>query len=155
MFSQTVEYALRAMVYLAASHEELSSSEKIAEATHVPSRYLSKVMRDLVIAGLVGSQRGPNGGFSLARPPAKISILDVINAVDPFRRITECPLGNPLHAKLCPLHQRLDSALATVEAEFAKTALDEVIADAPGRNKCGILTSSGAPQQVIIRRRGA
>lgn len=154
MFSQTVEYALRAMVYLAGNQEEASSSEKIAEATRVPPGYLSKVMRDLVVSGLVLSQRGPNGGFSLARPPARISILDAINAVDPIRRITECPLGNPLHTKLCPLHQRLDHALATIEAEFAKTSLDEIIIEANARGKCSILMQP-RPQQVSVRKRGA
>jgi Rrf2 family protein len=154
MFSQTVEYALRAMVYLASQPEEASNSEKIAEATQVPAGYLSKVMRDLVVGGLLSSQRGPNGGFTLARPADKISILDVINSVDPIRRISECPLGNPLHVKLCPLHQRLDNALAAIETEFAKTSLDEIIVEANTKGKCGVLMMP-SKQQVTVRRRAA
>ncbi|MBX3385025.1 MAG: Rrf2 family transcriptional regulator [Phycisphaeraceae bacterium] len=128
MLSQTVEYALRAMVHLAAQKpDELLSSEAIAARTKVPKGYLSKILRDLVVAELISSQRGPNGGFALARPPSRISILDVFIAVDPIRRITKCPLGNPAHLKLCPLHRRLDDALALIEREYAKTTLAEVL----------------------------
>lgn len=128
MLSQTIEYALRAMTHLAAlPPEKTVSSETIAEKTLVPRNYLSKVMRDLVLAELVTSQRGPNGGFGLTRPPERITILDVINAVDPIKRITKCPLGNPAHLRLCPLHRRMDDALAMVEKEFARTTLSELL----------------------------
>lgn len=128
MLSQTIEYALRAMTHLASLPPETSiNSETIAEKTRVPRNYLSKVMRDLVLAELVTSQRGPNGGFALSRAPEKITILDVVNAVDPITRITKCPLGNPAHLRLCPLHRRLDDALAMVEKEFARTTLSELL----------------------------
>ncbi|MGD9692950.1 MAG: Rrf2 family transcriptional regulator [Phycisphaerales bacterium] len=128
MLSKTVEYALRAVMHLASLPDDRSaSSSAVAAATHVPQGYLSKVLRDLVVAGLVASQRGPHGGFSLARPPRDISILDVINAVDPIPRIERCPLGNPDHSELCPLHRRLDDALAAFENEFRCLALQDVL----------------------------
>lgn len=128
MLSQTVEYALRAMTDLASlPPETASNSESIAERTKVPKGYLSKVLRDLVVAELVVSQRGPSGGFTLARSARDISILDVIRAVDPIKRITECPLGNPEHIDLCPLHRRLDESIAMVEREFARTCIAEVM----------------------------
>ena len=77
---------------------------------------------------LILSQRGPNGGFSLARSSEQISMLDVVNAVDPMKRIRRCPLGNPAHVKLCPLHHRIDNAMDMVEREFGATSLAEVIA---------------------------
>lgn len=128
MLSQTVEYALRAMTFLAATGPgEALNSETIAERTKVPKGYLSKILRDLVVASLVDSQRGPHGGFTLSRPPGKITILDVVNAVDPIKRIKKCPLGNPAHLHLCPLHRRLDDAIATIEEEFRLTSLAEVL----------------------------
>ncbi|MBL8991392.1 MAG: Rrf2 family transcriptional regulator [Phycisphaerae bacterium] len=128
MLSQTVEYALRAMMHLAGlPPDAAANSETIAERTKVPKGYLSKVMRDLVVAGLIDSRRGPSGGFRLARPARDISMLDVINAVDPLQRITRCPLGNPAHLNLCPLHRRLDDAIATMEREFRRTSLAEVL----------------------------
>ncbi|HLP83758.1 MAG TPA: Rrf2 family transcriptional regulator [Phycisphaerales bacterium] len=128
MISQTIEYALRAMTHLAALKSDASvTSETIAERTKVPKGYLSKILRDLTVAGLINSQRGPNGGFSLSRPSSQISMLDVINAVGPIERVTKCPLGNPAHVKLCPLHRRLDDALASMEREFARTSLHEIL----------------------------
>ncbi len=138
MISQTIEYALRAMVYLASLGDGgTANSESVAKATKVPKGYLSKVMRDLVLAGLIGSQRGPNGGFCLQRLPKDISILDEVNAVDPIGRIKRCPLGNPEHMQLCPLHKQLDGALDTVEQGFARTSLAEIIESAKrARSTC-------------------
>lgn len=142
MLSQTVEYALRAMIHLAARESGVTlTAEALAERTRVPQGYLSKVMRDLVVAELVHSQRGPRGGFTLARPPADITMLEVVNAVDPIRRITRCPLGNPAHVKLCPLHKRLDDALAMIEREFAQTTLAEILETSTrGSAQCRTLT---------------
>lgn len=134
MLSQTVEYALRAMVHLAALHHDSAlNSETIAARTKVPKGYLSKLLRDLTVAELLVARRGPRGGFTLARTPARISVLEVINAVDPIKRIKKCPLGNPAHLHLCPLHRRLDDAIAMVEREFSRTTLAE-LTDSAGKH---------------------
>jgi len=130
MFSQTVEYALRAVVLLAGNPELARTSEQIAEITQVPHAYLSKVLKGLCNTGLIRSQRGIGGGFTLVAAPDKLTILEVVNAVDPIRRIKTCPLGISTHgARLCPLHKRLDDALASVETAFRATTLAEVLAD--------------------------
>lgn len=149
MLSQTIEYALRAMTHLASlPPEKTVSSETIAEKTQVPRNYLSKVMRDLVLAELVTSQRGPNGGFGLTRPPERITILDVVNAVDPIKRITKCPLGNPAHLRLCPLHRRMDDALALVEKEFGRTTLCELLeTTVQASGTCRKMAAGKAPKQ--------
>ncbi len=133
MMSQTVEYALRAMVCLANAAPEHETTESLSRATQVPAAYLSKVMLGLTRAGLVRSQRGPNGGFTLARPPASISLLEVVNAVDPIRRIHTCPLGIREHGgRLCPLHRRLDQVLAMTEKAFSDTSLADVVGEKGG-----------------------
>jgi Rrf2 family nitric oxide-sensitive transcriptional repressor len=130
MFSQTVEYALRAVVHLADRSPASRTTDQIAAATRVPRAYLSKVLQALAQAGLVQSQRGIHGGISLAKPPAELTILEVVNAVDPIRRITTCPLGLAAHGvRLCPLHRRVDDALALVENTFGSTTLAEVLAE--------------------------
>lgn len=134
MLSQTVEYSLRSVTYLATDAEESRTLGQIAAATKVPKAYLSKVMQLLVRQGLVASRRGIGGGFALARPPEKIRILEVVQAVEPIQRITTCPLGLAAHGKrLCPLHRRLDDALATMEKAFAATTLAEILA-APSKS---------------------
>ena len=130
MISQTVEYALRAMVFLAGQNGKPQTNEQISTATKVPAAYLSKVLQSLGRGGLVHAQRGAHGGFMLARGPEALTILEVVNAVDPVQRIRSCPLGLKSHGvQLCPLHRRLDDALAQVEQAFGATTLAEVLAE--------------------------
>ncbi|MBX9680463.1 MAG: Rrf2 family transcriptional regulator [Gemmataceae bacterium] len=135
MFSQTVEYALRAVVHLASDSPAAKTTEEIARATLVPQAYLAKVLQSLVQAGVLRSQRGIGGGIALAKTPSELTILEVVNAVDPIRRIKTCPLGLPTHGStLCPLHRRLDDSLAAVESAFASTTLQEIL-DEPTSSK--------------------
>ena len=127
MLSTTAEYALRAIVWLAAQKEAACTTEQISQATEVPAAYLSKVLQTLGKAGIVRSQRGLGGGFSLAGDPQQLTVLDVINSVDPLRRIRSCPLKLASHGgKLCPLHSRLDAAAATIEEAFGKCTIADL-----------------------------
>jgi Rrf2 family protein len=128
MISQTAEYALRAIVYLAGQDSPRTTLE-IAATTQVPAGYLAKLMQNLSRAGLVRSQRGLNGGYTLAHKPHELSILAVVNAVDPIQRFAECPLGIQSHGRrLCPLHYRLDQAAAMVEKAFSETMVADLLA---------------------------
>jgi Rrf2 family protein len=133
MISQTAEYALRAIVYLA-DQGEARTTQEIAKATLVPSSYLSKVMQSLSRAQVVRSQRGLHGGFTLAKAPDELSVWDVIEAVDPIQRIRTCPLGLKGHVKLCPLHRRLDDALALVENAFRESTVGDLLRE-PTKSK--------------------
>ena len=135
MISQTAEYALRAIIFLAGDPESPSTTRQIAEGTRVPPPYLSKVLQGLARAGLVHPQRGLHGGFRLRKPPERITIYEVIQSVDPFKRIRECPLGIEAHGvNLCPLHRRLDDAMETVEQSFRESTVAELLAE-PSRSK--------------------
>ena len=130
MFSQTVEYALRAVIYLADHSPAARTTDQIAEVTLVPKAYLSKVIQGLCRAGVVQSKRGLGGGISLVKLPTELTILDVVNAVEPIARIQQCPLGLRAHGvRLCPLHRRMDNALALVEDAFRQTTLAEILAE--------------------------
>ena len=105
-------------------------SEPFAEATRVPKPYLSKVLQGLGRAGVVRSRRGVRGGVTLTKSPDELTILEVVEAVEPIGRIRTCPLGLEAHGtNLCPLHRRLDEALEQVEAAFRATTLAEVLAE--------------------------
>jgi Rrf2 family nitric oxide-sensitive transcriptional repressor len=133
MFSQTSEYALRLIVYLASLGGKPATIPQIAHATRAPEGYLAKVLRSLALAELVRSQRGPQGGSVLARPAKQITVYDVIQAVDPIHRITTCPLGIKGHGiNLCPLHRRLDQAIAMVEDAFKNSTIAELVTSPAG-----------------------
>lgn len=130
MLSQTTEYALRLVVHLAGKDGAPATIAELTQATRIPAGYLAKVLRQLARAGLVRSQRGPRGGSVLARSAAELTVLDVVQAVDPLERITVCPLGLRTHGvNLCPLHRRLDAAIAAVERAFAESSLAELLTE--------------------------
>ena len=130
MLSQTVEYALRAVVYLANRPGESARTSEIAELTKVPPAYLSKVLQALSREEIVTSRRGIGGGVTLSRDPSELTVLDVVEAVDPIQRINSCPLELKAHGvHLCPLHRRLDNAMKAVEDAFAATTLAEILGE--------------------------
>jgi Rrf2 family protein len=151
MFSQTVEYALRAVVYLAYESPEARTTEQIHQATQVKKAYLSKILQGLAKRGIVTTQRGIGGGVALAKSPEELTILDVVNAVEPLMRIRTCPLGLQSHGvRLCPLHRRMDQALESVETAFAESTLAEVLAEP---SKSVPLCDGPAPPQALKLRR--
>ncbi|MFO1042252.1 MAG: Rrf2 family transcriptional regulator [Planctomycetaceae bacterium] len=142
MISQTAEYALRAIVYLA-DQKGARTTSQIAETTQIPSGYLAKIMQQLGRAKLVTSQRGLNGGFTLALKPEELTVLEVVNAIDPVQRYHTCPLG--LHGMhLCPLHRKLDDAAQAIEATFNGATIANLL-DAPANRRplCGFPAADG------------
>lgn len=130
MFSQTVEYALRAVVWLAQNSPEPQKTANIAVATKVPPAYLAKVLQGLRAKKIVRLQRGIGGGVSLVDSPDQLTILKVVNAVDPIQRIKTCPLELKSHGvRLCSLHRRMDNAMLEMENAFAATTLAELLSD--------------------------
>lgn len=127
MISQTAEYALRAMVFLA-MRGSAATTEQIAEVTKVPVHYLSKILQQLGRSNLVISQRGIGGGFTLTHPISSTTVLDIVNAVDPIKKLETCPLGLEAHGvNLCPLHKRISEATEAVECAFASSTLAELV----------------------------
>lgn len=130
MFSQTAEYALRAVACLARRPGEPMTTRQLALASRVPAGYLSKVLQALARAGVVSGQRGLNGGFVLARPAEELTLLDVVRVADGSRRITSCPMGLPQHGTgLCPLHRRLDEAAELAERTLGGVTVAAVLSE--------------------------
>lgn len=134
VITQAVEYSLRAIVALAKQGGRPYTARQLSELTETPAPYLSKLMQTLVRFELVHSRRGVNGGFVLARRPEDMTIYDVVQAVEPLKRIRKCPLKISEHSgALCPLHRRLDEALEMVERTFRETTLADLLNDPAGR----------------------
>ena len=133
MISQTAEYALRSVVCLAIQPHKALTTGQIAKTTKVPGSYLSKVLQALGKAGIVRSQRGLHGGFTLAKSAEELSLLDVINAVDPIQHIDSCPLDLAQHgANLCPLHKRLNESINLIEKAYKESSIGELLRESTG-----------------------
>lgn len=132
MLSQTSEYALRAVVYLATTYPDPAPNHLIAENCHVPRDYLAKILLGLRQSGLVASQRGKNGGFVLTRPPEEVSLREVVDCVDPIERVIECPRAVEEHCEeLCPLHRFLDEVAAKVIAALESQTIADLANGTP------------------------
>jgi Rrf2 family protein len=89
--SKKADYALLAMRHLAANADRGAvSARELAEAYDLPPELLAKVLQRLVRGQLLTSVQGIRGGYGLARPPAAISVADVINAIDGPLTVTAC-----------------------------------------------------------------
>jgi Rrf2 family protein len=122
--SQTAEYALRAMVALATGNGRPRTAQDLARESKIPLDYLSKILNSLARAGIITGQRGRGGGFQPAQSASELTVLRVLSAVDPVKRIKTCPLGLEAHGEnLCPLHRKLDDAARLVEEAFASTTI--------------------------------
>ena len=80
--SARADYALRAAIELAAAHGDRVTAEHLARAQEVPGEILETILTHLRRSNIVRSQRGPDGGFWLARPAAAISLAEIIRAID-------------------------------------------------------------------------
>ncbi len=140
LLSDASEYALRGVVWLAQRKEQTFKLREIAEGTKAAPGYLIKVLQALAKAGILSTQRGSNGGFSLIREAETLSVLEVINAVDPIERIQTCPLGLKSHGTcLCPMHKRIDDAMGVIEATFR----DSTVADLLDSSAASVPMSDG------------
>jgi Rrf2 family protein len=80
--SARADYALRAAIELAAAQDGHVTAEQLAQAQNIPGKFLETILTHLRRSNIVRSQRGPDGGFWLARPAAEISLADIIRAID-------------------------------------------------------------------------
>lgn len=129
MLTQTADYALRALIYLAHAPEDgYHQTRDLAAALNVPANYLGKVLQQLGHQQIVESQRGMNGGFRLARLPEQVRLFDVIAALDLLPHDPECPLTTGgRQIELCHLHRRFAAMTATYVAFLKDTTLADVL----------------------------
>lgn len=135
-FNQATDYAFRVILFLAGqSPDEVVKGQTIAERQKIPFGFLQKIMRALSKSHLVKSYRGVEGGFSLARPPAAITLLDVVEAMEGPIEMQRC-LNDPEScgrscAHRCPVH----ASLAAIQADFIAALRQVNFADLAEQNK--------------------
>ncbi len=150
MISHTAEYALRSVVFLGSHVGQPMTTQRIAAVTGVPVGYLSKVLQSLGKARVVDAQRGLRGGYVLARPIEELTLLDVINAVDPIRRLAAVPSGGSEEdGPLAALHRRLDEGIERVESLLRDTTIEQLV------NGGGSSASDGPLSLFAVRDLGA
>ena len=137
MLSQTAEYALRTVLYLADRRDDgLVGADELARALGVPRNYLSKTLHRLTRERILFSARGEGGGFRLAADPRRLTLLEVVEPFDAISGQRRCLLGRPTcdDRTPCPAHHRWKAVSTQVADFFRRTTVAELVADA-GRTR--------------------
>lgn len=125
--NQTIAYAIAAVAHIAAEPAgSLVSNTAICKATTMPDRYLLQILRTLVTEGILVSTRGVTGGYKLAKPAGKITLLAIIEAIDG-------PIGQRERVDMPSMPGRLASsvegAFAAIEVDARKRLAKVTLAD--------------------------
>lgn len=108
-FSKKCEYALQAILLMAASEDDcVCPAEEISKKLNIPKEFISKILQSLTNSGLVESKKGKGGGFKLAKQPSKIKLIDIVEAIDGLESFNTCVLGFPncSDKNPCPVHNK-------------------------------------------------
>jgi len=125
--SAKVDYAVRALVVLAASDGKPISGAAIAEAGGLPRKFLDAILAELRRSGLVQSQRGSDGGYRLARPADEIALADIFRAID--GPLAEVRGERPEQASYVGVAQSLQSVWIAVRASLRSVLEETTLAD--------------------------
>lgn len=109
IFSKTCELGLQAVLFLSIKKEKrIFTATEVSKELKVPKEYVSKVMQILTSSGIIGSKKGKNGGFYLAKSPSSIKLIDIVEAIDGLEIFNNCVLGFPgcSNENPCPVHEK-------------------------------------------------
>ncbi len=111
MLSNTSKYAIRAVIYLAlySTKEKKAGIKEIAEKLNIPSPFLGKILQLLARHGILGSTKGPNGGFYLNKPALDISLMEIIELIDGTDSFSACAIRTEpcSYEKPCSVHHKI------------------------------------------------
>ena len=109
IFSKKCELALQAVLFLSVKKEKkIFNAIEISEELKVPKEFVSKMLQILTDSGIVGSKKGKNGGFYLAKRASTIKLIDIVEAIDGLDVFQNCVLGFPgcTVSEPCPVHEK-------------------------------------------------
>ncbi len=124
------DYVVRAAICLASAYESGIPTKRHQVSTEmgIPRTFVSQILGNLVQAGLAVSSAGKDGGYRLSRPPASMTLLEVVEAGEGPLTLGSCTLGDgPCHwDAVCPLHESWSSASSALRKELTATSLAEI-----------------------------
>lgn len=109
LFSKKCELGLQAVLFLSVKKKKMIyNAIDISKELKVPKEFVSKVLQILTDSGIVGSKKGKNGGFYLAKSPSQIKLIDIVEAIDGLDKFQTCVLGFPGCSveEPCPVHNK-------------------------------------------------
>lgn len=132
IITRATEHSIRAVIYLASKHPHpVVSKREICKSEGITPAFLTKILQPLIHNGLVKSKRGVAGGFRLAREPDKITLWDVMKAVEEPLALNICLTheNDCSRVDYCPVHELWCEVRASMEKTFNKKTLAELVKD--------------------------
>lgn len=134
--SRQADYAIRAMMDLAEIPDgELSQTREIARRQQIPEKYLPTIIRTLARAGLIRTLRGSHGGIALAMPAAKITLRDVVEAIDGPVLLNRCQIRpgecGGLGDNYCSLHTFWERMVSDIETQMDSINFEYLVSRKP------------------------
>ncbi|MCT4672962.1 MAG: RrF2 family transcriptional regulator [Prolixibacteraceae bacterium] len=138
MLSNTCKYAVRAVIYLASGFDgdHKYGIKKISEDLKIPSPFLGKILQKLVKSGVLNSNKGPNGGFCLAKDPNLITLFDVVNVIDGKAFFEQCLICDMTCSEreenddFCAIHLGFKEIRESITNLFKNKTIGELLDDA-------------------------
>ena len=132
MYSRSVEYAFRALTYLARQPKGSQKlARQIARSERVPGFFLAKTLQQLARNGVLRSVKGPTGGFALDRPPSKITMMEVIEVLDGTDTYDRCIVGlrECNDQVLCPVHDGFKLLRDRLKRYLSRTTVAQLLSE--------------------------
>jgi len=130
LVTRETDYAVRCVLYLAQAENQISNVTEVSRNMHIPKTFLAKIFQRLVRAGLAVSIRGMNGGFSLAKKPADISLLDIMTAIQGPCGINVCAVNSKKcnRSSTCAVHPVWVDLRKEVDKRLREQTIEMLIA---------------------------
>ncbi len=133
--TQETDYAFRICAYLAEHEDEVVGAPEISEAQKIPKRFTLRILRKLNLAGITDAKRGAYGGYYLIKPKEKVTLYDIILAIDGPITVNKClSVSSPSCSKNnrktmnhCKFHKRLSAIQSNITKMFKDSTIDEFI----------------------------
>ena len=133
MISNTSKYAIRALIYLElfSSPEQKKGIKVIAGELDIPSPFLGKILQVLVKHKLLGSSKGPHGGFFLYRPAIDIPVMEIIEIMDGKDTFNNCAIrtGTCDHTHPCSMHNKLAPQRGEIKRVFSTESIGDLVSE--------------------------
>ena len=133
MISKSTEYALKTVVFLAQNIDEdkFFGKKTLAEKLELPESYLAKVLQQLVKKEIIGSIKGPQGGFYALPETLSVSLLDIIDVFEGLEFFKKCGLGHEEcdEENPCPIHKDYEVFRSNLQKTLENKTIKDVIRD--------------------------
>ena len=146
------DYSVRAVLDLARHYDERRKSREVAVEMDIPAPYLTQILANLVQHGLLDAVAGPTGGYTLARPPRKISLLEVVEAAEGPIKLEQCVLrsGPCTWEDTCPVHIPWGRAQNALAEQLAATNFADLVRSASEIEAGTYVIPADTPPHAIL-----